>query len=378
MKKLLRSILFAVVLFMSAGFFSSCVKNTIEEIHYTVGNVRTSVNLRAAPNLSSEILTQIPRGEEVFPLEDKSYDSDWVLVRTVSGREGYIHDDYIMREKKLVPASRDEILDFYNQKCSVAFSFVKETKAKYDSDSLTNFFHIVIMVMSIVLAIWLYFTRVRWWHYLFLIILSGIITAGICLCDLTGAGGSYTLFVRIIMAILLVVVFPMSICYSMMFVLLDCVKDIDEPELLVRGHIFLSVLLAVFCYVAIMFFPKIADKSFLIFGGVQALFFFVFMIASVFKHYFMSFIKYFIVFWICFPPIFLSLGFVALQLISLVFVCLVFVSPFMGGTSSSQSSTYTLRDQAGQTIDTIDSSGYSTSGNGNHYSKNPDGTYRKD
>ena len=80
------------VLTLLMGLFFFCALNAQEVVRYVTANL----NLRESPDVTSSIITQIPKGTAV--LIDEDCDCKWIPV-SYNGYIGYVSTKYLSKEK---------------------------------------------------------------------------------------------------------------------------------------------------------------------------------------------------------------------------------------------------------------------------------------
>lgn len=94
------------ILFILISFFFALNVNAQDTIRY----VTTNLNLREAPNTTSSIITQIPKGTQVTIDED--CDCIWIPV-SYNGKIGYVSTKYLSKQKIEYSNRSSESVKYY-------------------------------------------------------------------------------------------------------------------------------------------------------------------------------------------------------------------------------------------------------------------------
>jgi len=411
----------------------SCGKKEVTVIHYKIANCQKYINLRAEPNTSSAIIAKIDIGTEVQLLKRIHEPPLWeywaeIKIET-SGVRGYVKNDFLeswtTKEAVKPPTLAERLSDADQKVTAKLFGFLDTIigqniqksgknilsktiiRTKDGSDNNTRIFWVIATLAAALImggAIYLCET-VQWWHYI--IAIAFIPLEILSIMAVIPGSLSVQIDIFILDFIVNLILFILLLCipalqwYSSYALIGNVVGDEDGG----KTYIVSTMILLLAFIVCIRIFPAAGDIFFYIYLALNGILFIILNIAgnsaaagpfriSFNPRYFLSIRGIFVfllkiivslcsfaflfilTIYMVLPMIVVSLG-LGLMLFCGFIALFTMLSPLGMSTTSSKYSTE-LRDGSGHFIDTIDSSGWDIGGGGRHYSKGPDGFFRRD
>lgn len=327
---------------------------------YNEANSKSGVKIQLGSNHEIYIRDTVMQGNQMWlEISVPKFDIGWIRSDKITS----FADTQTIRVKN----SPTEVMSAADQPISLKIAeFYEWTHSLWDSTAYLHWLNMAIILIVYLLAL-IYYIKIEaeilpgaWWEYLLMFIAGGIAIVMWLTSDLFEDGCSFDILWLDIVFGLMALALPLPYAFVIFVQLMETVDDIfDEPEDWVATHAGASIILFLPVAVCFWWFKSVLDIAIISYLVVQGIFFLILLITSLINKRIMPFVWYLICFILLGVPFMIMLCVAGAMWICLAAIALVFMIP-MADVSPSNVIGFKIKDQFGNTVDTTDRWGHSS------------------
>ncbi len=352
-------------------------EETVPETKYKTAPTRGimySHNIYTEPTTKSELAFSIGSDYEVY-VYDTVYQGNnmWLEIQVPTYKGGWILSNQIIPFESTktirVKHTPTEVMAAAGQPLAGSIAeFYEWTHTLWDSTDYLHWLNMAIILIVYLVALILYYReKAAWekaiWLDYVLMFIAGVIAIIMWLTsDLFEDGCSFDILWLDIIFGLMAIALPLPYAYSIFTLLYDLLIDkvFEEPEDWVATHASASVVLFVPVAACFWWFKSVLDIAIISYLVVQAIFFLILLITSLLNKCIMPFIKYLVCFIMFGVPFMIMLCISAGMVITIIVAVAIIFGIASADISPREVIGFKILDQFGNTIDTTDRFGHSS------------------